>query len=201
MKGMFPQGLRSFEHAMASDVVFMIQRSKPSGEPGTLYISKNRFGGSGMTNPCGEVSLESMGGITHPKANKPKHPNRVKNHPKVKDLEAHLFDHLKKGHLYKLSFDLDPWALSTGAGAQYLQKKPFMGAEYRINTLETGKMVMYLDTVHEGHGTFHKIVYGDQVGFIRHTSSTRFRRITKRMMEREEQRMAALAAESNDKEG
>ncbi len=85
-------------------------------------------------------------------------------------LERGDFDHLKKGRIYKFTHNhpknqggswAGPWVSTKGLN---LLRVPSMLQENRIGFVQTDQMVIYLETVRSGHGLFHKIVAGDQVG-------------------------------------
>lgn len=109
-------------------------------------------------------------------------------------LERGEFDHLKKGRLYK--FTSTPGRQVSQNGIYYpptkglnLLRVPSILQENRIGFVQTSQMVIYLDTVRSGHGLFHKIVAGDQVGYIPcNKNDYRLKRITSRMLRRMEEK-------------
>lgn len=109
-------------------------------------------------------------------------------------LERGEFDHLKKGRLYKFT---STWGNRISRNGIYypptkglnLLRVPSILQENRIGFVQTSQMVIYLDTVRSGHGLFHKIVAGDQVGYIPcNKNDYRLKRITSRMLRRMEEK-------------
>lgn len=113
--------------------------------------------------------------------------------PVKNQLERGEFDHLKKGRIYKVSLNQNLPRYQVRP--IYLYKGSNLMQENRIGTVQAGSTVIYLETVHAGHGLFHKLVVDDQVGYV-HCSHNEFRlkRITSRML----RRMEANVEESND---
>lgn len=126
-------------------------------------------------------------------------PKTSRRHPKrpikmtKNQLERGEFDHLKKGRIYKVSLNQNLPRYQVRP--IYLYKGSNLMQENRIGTVQAGSTVIYLETVHAGHGLFHKLVVDDQVGYV-HCSHNEFRlkRITSRML----RRMEANVKESND---
>lgn len=104
-------------------------------------------------------------------------------------LELGEFDHLKKGRVYKLS-------ISTYQDIHYiLYKNPELMPKDRIGTVSHGSIVIYLETIESDSGLFHKLVVGDQVGYVFcNNAGFRLKRITSRML----RRMEANVEESKD---
>lgn len=117
-----------------------------------------------------------------------KHPNRPMK-PVKNRLELGEFDHLKKGRVYKLS-------LSKNQNIPYiLYKNPELMPKDRIGTVSHGSIVIYLETIESDSGLFHKLVVGDQVGYVFcNNAGLRLKRITSRML----RRMEANVEESKD---
>lgn len=109
----------------------------------------------------------------------PKHPNRVKTQKSQEDIRLNEFRHLKKGHLYKLTHHPESSFARTSEFA--LHKTTELGGV--IAVLEANQMVMYLETKSGPYSIWHKIVYGDQVGWIL-GARWRFRSLSKRMLRR-----------------
>lgn len=113
-------------------------------------------------------------------------------------LERGEFDHLKKGRVYKFTFRFGnqvSWIDQTGHMGYFPRTKglnllrvPSMLQENRVGFVQSNQMVIYLETVRSGHGLFHKIVAGDQVGYIPcNQNDYRLNRITSRMLRRMEE--------------
>lgn len=110
-------------------------------------------------------------------------------------LERGEFDHLKRGRIYKFSCDSGSKNFWSSTTSFTLFRVPFVSYENRIGFVQINQMVIYLETVRNGQGLFHKLVAGDQVGYIPcNRNDYRLKRITSRMLRRMEGRT------SNEKE-
>lgn len=123
------------------------------------------------------VVLDSLAfSVYCPKTNH-KHPNRPMK-PAKNQLEGKKFDHLKKGWIYKAS---------VSGTARLLFKTPCMVMENKIGIVQTGAMVVYLETVCTDVGWFHKLIVDDCVGYVYcYYNGFRLKRITSRMLRRME---------------
>lgn len=116
-----------------------------------------------------------------------KHPNRPIKVARCM-MESGMFDHLKKGRMYKIAFP----KVHFGSGMSIvrvdglpLQKKATLLREATIGYVMPGQMVIYLETVRGEHGIHHKVVVNDQVGFISaNNNDYKLKRITSRMLRR-----------------
>lgn len=129
----------------------------------------------------------------------PKHPKRTKRTKKLKEavtLEGKevqkLLKRLKIGDLVKLTRYSSSWSLCVSPRGNPLA------------LLESGKWVVYLESIERFGMLYHKIVYSDVVGYIWDKSGRSLRAMTKRQKKRfglEEDGLHFEAEEVNPEEG
>lgn len=146
-----------------------------------ISVTKNK---ANMKASGGEtVSMKVLKNFSMSKVAKPpKHPDRVRESKLVSHQETKLFDHLKKNRLYKMT-----WKVFIYAPKVKLYREPSLRPNLVSNDhLESGRTVMYLGRVVTNEGLFHKVLYGDQVGWVLSDTSFHFQKYTKRKLERME---------------